>query len=265
MIIIYKFNDNTNVIFDPRNEIDCNNINEQYIDNLKQDPNLVLNDTIKNQGTTLAQIRFTRTDRWIVACGYADNGNILLLKTLKDYCNKRKIHYSDKKTPVPEDVQELLLREEKLPETVNYRGAQGGGSTEDQSDIEIGVLPLVDAMNEFDGINTFGSCEGHAHGDHKITKANISFKADNIEALHKLGISLDRACQKMYNEFKLDENDNFNVNQLTNRIDTHFYAGYWKNKEDAPSDEVFFDFQYHYHIDFQDQVFEHIKFIAKNL
>ena len=48
MIIIYKFNDNTNVIFDPRNEIDCNNINEQYIDNLKQDPNLVLNDTIKN-------------------------------------------------------------------------------------------------------------------------------------------------------------------------------------------------------------------------
>ena len=35
MIIIYKFNDNTNVIFDPLNEIDCNRVNEDYINNLK--------------------------------------------------------------------------------------------------------------------------------------------------------------------------------------------------------------------------------------
>ena len=40
---------------------------------------------------------------------------------------------------------------------------------------------------------------------------------------------------------------------------------HWKNKPPAPSNEVFFDFRYYYHIDFQDQVFEHIMFIAENL
>ena len=30
MIIIYKYIDNTNVIFDPLNEIDCNRVNEDY-------------------------------------------------------------------------------------------------------------------------------------------------------------------------------------------------------------------------------------------
>ena len=62
MIIIYRFNDNTNVIFDPLNEIDCNRVNEDYVNNLKKDPNLVLDDTIKNEGTTLSQIRFSRSD-----------------------------------------------------------------------------------------------------------------------------------------------------------------------------------------------------------
>lgn len=265
MIIIYKYIDNTNVIFDPLNEIDCNRVNEDYINNLKKDSNLVLDDTIKNEGTTLSQIRFSRSDRWVVACGYADNKNTLIINTLKEYCDKRKIHYAHKTQPLPEDVVEILKREEKLPESVNYRGAQGGGSAQDQTYIEKGILPLVDAMNKFDGINTFGSCEGHAHGDNKLTKAYVSFKAENIESLHKIGISLDRACQKMYNNFNLAENNKFNHYQTTNKIDTHFYAGYWKNKPPAPSNEVFFDFRYYYHIDFQDQVFEHIMFIAENL
>jgi len=265
MIIIYKFNDNTNVIFDPLNELECNDLNQDYFDNLKKDSNLVLNDTIMDKGTTITLQRFSRSERWVVACGYADIKNTLIIETLKEYCDKRKIHYAHKLQPLPDDVKEILLREEKLPETVNYRGATGGGSTRDQKDIEKGILPLVNAMNKFDGITTFGSCEGHAHGDNKVTRANISFNADNIESLHKLGFSLDKACQKMYNHFNLEENEWFNTGQLTNRIDTHFYAGYWKNKPPAPSDGVFFDFQYHYLIDFQDQVFEHIMFIAENL
>lgn len=144
------------------------------------------------------------------------------------------------------------------------KGARGGGAPKDTSTIEPGIALLVTALNLFEGIQTFGSCEGHPPNppeEGRPNRAYVTWIAHNLDGLNYSTCLLKTGINKV-----VDFNDpRFSSRQMTNRINLEFNTGYWTPDKYvwAPMiGENYYEFTFTYMSDLREIAFNYMNDIA---
>jgi len=255
MITINTWNQNYIIAHDPNYLIDTDTLNK-----------LIISSVDKIGDTNQEIYRAKRKDEYLVIAGHANIKYEKLRAILQDFLMGEEIGYDWKDEISAEDIElykELNLLTTEDPST----GSFGGGVPDDTVEIEAGILPLVDVLNTFDGIRTFGSCEGH-YVDSEFLNAYITWTACNIDGLNYSTFLLKNAINSVWEERKLHDDENFNVTQLINRITLTFNTGYWKpsRMRTAPlPGENYYYFRFDYQFKFRKLIFSIIDDIAEHM
>ena len=255
MIIINSWNQNYIIAHDPDYKIDADSLNELFIS------------LVDKIGENVQEIeRAKRKGEYLLIAGHANIKYELLAQVFQDFLKKSLISYNWKDEISIEDIElykELNLLTTEDPST----GSFGGGVPNDSVEIEAGILPLVNVLNTFDGIRTFGSCEGH-YVDSEFLNAYISWTACNIDGLNYSTFLLKNAINSVWEKRKLNDNKDFNVNQVINRTTLSFNTGYWKPGRGRiaplPGENYYF-FVFDYQFKFRSLVFNIIDDIAEHM
>ncbi len=255
MITINTWNQNYIIAHDPNYLIDADSLNKLFIS---------LVDKIGDNNQEIERAK--RKDEYLVIAGHANIKYKLLAEIFQDFLKKSEIGYDWKDEISAEDIE--LFKELNFLTTEDPSiGSFGGGATADTVEIEAGILPLVNVLNTFDGIRTFGSCEGH-YVDSEFLNAYISWTACDIDGLNYSTFLLKNAINSVWEERKLHDDENFNVKQLTNTITLTFNTGYWKPERlrTAPlPGENYYYFRFDYKFKFRSLIFNIIDDIAEHM
>ena len=248
MITINTWKNNYIIAHDPHSKIEIDSLNKLLV--------------------SLVDIeRAKRKGEYLLIAGHANIKYELLTRTFQDFLKKYQIGYDWRDKISTEDIS-LFNELNLLPTEDPTTGATGGGVPDDTVEIESGILPLVTVLNTFDGIRTFGSCEGHYVDSDFPLSAYISWTACNINGLNYSTFLLKNAINGIWEKRKLNDDENFNEKQLTNRITLSFNTGYWKpaRLRTAPlPGENFYHFLFNYRYKFQEIVFNIINDIAEHI
>lgn len=95
---------------------------------------------------------------------------------------------------MPEDIKQ------KLPYFNVGGGWQAGGTNNDESGIDEHIFPLVEVLNQYEGLETFSSCDGH----YKTSPYILWYHRDNnMNTLHKVLLDLTDAGNDVLYDLKL--------------------------------------------------------------
>ena len=152
-----------------------------------------------------------------------------------------------------------------LPNRDISTGEIAGGIVPDTKQIEKGIEPLVEILNEFEGIKPFTSCEGH-DDRRRVCLAYVNWTASSLDGLNYSTFILKNAIKSVWEKI---DNESFNINQTTNRISLSFSTSLWKSDNYSPANsrgarpkENFYKLDFPYEYKFQKVVFNIIKDIA---
>jgi|TARA_Y100001951_G_C11232709_1_gene235599 hypothetical protein len=246
MIKILLKND-TIVAFDPDHKINEDELNKYLISLID-----------KIDGHSQSVERAMRKEEYLIINQYANINVNTLIDVFKKFLEQSKIVYewNDKFS------NEISL--DIFPSRDISTGEMGGGITSDTEQIEKGIEPLVEILNEFEGIHTFGSCEGH---DTDISSAYVTYTTSSIDGLNYSTFILKNAINNIWEKI---DNENFSIFQTTNRILLTFNTSLWRNSEYGSNGDVrgakygenFYKFNFTYDYKFQKLVFNIIKDIV---
>jgi hypothetical protein len=245
MIKILLKND-TIVAFDPDHKINEDELNKYLISLID-----------KIDGHSQSVERAMRKEEYLIINQYANINLNTLIDVFKKFLEQSKIVYewNDKFS------NEISL--DIFPSRDISTGEMGGGITSDTEQIEKGIEPLVEILNEFEGIRTFGSCEGH---DTDISSAYVIYTTSSLDGLNYSTFILKNAINNIWNKI---DNENFSTAQTTNKILLTFNTSLWKsdnyssvNSRAARPEENFYKFNFTYDYKFQKLVFNIIKDIV---
>jgi hypothetical protein len=242
MIKILLKND-TIVAFDPDHKINEYELNNYLISLID-----------KIDGHSQSVERAMRKEEYLIINQYANINVNTLIDVFKKFLEQSKIEY---------------VWDDKFFADINFfpnrdisTGETAGGITPDTKQIEKGIEPLVEILNEFEGIQTFTSCEGH---DGRCL-AYVNWKASSLDGLNHSTFILKSAIKTVLEKI---DNENFSTTQTTNRILLTFNTSLWKsdkylsaNSRAARPEENYYKFEFTYEYKFQKLVFNIIKDIV---
>ena len=245
MKIVLK--NSTIIAFDPDHKVNEEELNKYLISLID-----------KIDGHSQSVERAMRKEEYLIINQYANINVNTLIDVFKKFLEQSKIVYewNDKFS------NEISL--DIFPSRDISTGEMGGGITSDTEQIEKGIEPLVEILNEFEGIHTFGSCEGH---DTDISSAYVTYTASSIDGLNHSTFILKSAIKTVLEKI---DNENFSTTQTTNRILLTFNTSLWRNSEYGSNGDVrgakygenFYKFNFTYDYKFQKLVFNIIKDIV---
>ena len=257
MITINTWINNYIIAHDPHSKIEIDSLNKLFVS---------LVDKIGGSDQDSIE-RAKRKGEYLLIAGHANIKYELLARTFQDFLKQFEIGYDWRGESSADNIS-LFNELNILPTEDPSTGAIGGGVPDDnQNEIELGILPLVTILNTFDGIRTFGSCEGH-YVKSDFLNAYISWTACNINGLNYSTFLLKNAINGVWEKRKLNDDENFNINQIINRITLSFNTGYWKpaRLRTAPlPGENFYHFRFDYEFKFRSLVFNIINDIAEHI
>ncbi|MBT3281385.1 MAG: hypothetical protein HN374_00265 [Cryomorphaceae bacterium] len=256
MITINTWRQNYIIVHDPDSKIRVDLLNKLLIS---------LVDKISGNDQDIERAK--RKKEYVLICGHANLKYELLISVFSEFLKKYEIGYNWKDINSTEDIA-LFNELDLLPTEDLSSGSMGGGVTNDTFEIETGIKPLVDVFNVFDGIRTFGSCEGHLINESSQSRAYVTWTACSIDGLNYLTALLRTAINKVWEKNELVDNENFNFLQTNNRITLSFNTGFWKPAllRTAPlPGENYYEFIFTYNFDLQKLVFDIIKDIAEDM
>jgi hypothetical protein len=256
MITINTWKNNYIIVHDPDFKIKENLLNKLFI---------ILVDKIDGNDQDIKRAK--RKGEYVLVSGHANIKYELLISVFKDFLKKFKIGYDWKDVISAEDVT-LFNDLNFLPTEDLSIGAIGGGVPDDITEIEKGIKPVVDVLNLFDGVRTFGSCEGHLIKESFQSRAYVTWKACSIDGLNYSTFLLKNAINKVWEKNGLIDHEDFNFQQTTNRITLIFNTGYWEpaRGRTAPlPGENYYQFTFKYEYRLQKLVFVIIEDIAKDM
>ena len=256
MITINTWRQNYIIAHDPNYLIDVDSLNKLFI---------TIVDKIDGNDQEIERAK--RKGEYLLIAGHANIKYELLAQIFQEFLKKFEISYNWKDVISAEDIT-LFNELNLLPTEDPSIGATGGGVSVDTFEIEKGIKPLCDALNLFDGISTFGSCEGHLTKESFQSRAYVTWKSCYIDGLNYSTFLLKNAINNVWEKNGLIDDENFNFQQQTNKITLTFNTGYWKPvpMRTAPlPGENYYEFTFTYHFDFQKLVFDIIKDIAEHV
>jgi len=205
--------------------------------------------------------RAMRRNEYLLINKYANINAKTLLDVFIKFLEQSKIEYfwDDKFS------DEISLDNLFFPNRDISTGETAGGITPDTKQIEKGIEPLVEILNEFEGIKTFTSCEGHDE-KRRVCLAYVNWTASSLDGLNHSTFILKNAIKTVWEKFNNDEN--FSTVQTTNKILLTFNTSLWRNLEygsalgGAKFGENYYKFEFTYEYKFQKLVFNIIKDIV---
>lgn len=228
--------------------------------------------------------RVMKTGEYVSIAGHANIKYEVLTHMLKEFLVKFDLGFNWEDNISDENVL-LFKKLNILPAEDPFISSMGGGTGKDTHQIELGIEPLVDALNMFDGIRTFGSCEGHNVGRTRDThtmgvdvgdenqlqkvpsKAYVSWTACNIDGLNYSTFLLKNAINKVFEKRGLIPKEGSTEGRV---ITLSFNTGYWKpdlyRTAPLPGENYYhFEYEYNYDSETQKLVFDIIADIAEDI
>jgi len=258
IITINTWKNNYIVAHDPDSKLSVDLLNKVIIS---------LTDKIGDSEQKIERVR--KTGEYVSIAGYANLKYEVLTQMLEDFLVKFDLgfHWED---DISDEKVLLFKKLNILPAEDAFINSMGGGEGKDTPKIELGIEPLVDALNMFDGIRTFGSCEGH--NDHQglgqagRTKAYVSWTACNIDGLNYSTFLLKNAINKVFEKRGLNQEGTTQPPP----INLFFNTGYWKparyRTAPLPGENYYhFEYEYNYNPETQKLVFDVIADIAEDI
>ena len=191
MITINTWKNNYIIAHDPHSKIEIDSLNKLFVS---------LVDKIGGSDQDSIE-RAKRKGEYLLIAGHANIKYELLARTFQDFLKQFEIGYDWRGESSADNIS-LFNELNILPTEDPSTGAIGGGVPDDnQNEIELGILPLVTILNTFDGIRTFGSCEGH-YVKSDFLNAYISWTACNINGLNYSTFLLKNAIWVNKNEIQ---------------------------------------------------------------
>ena len=204
--------------------------------------------------------RVIRRNGYLIIDQYANVSVNTLIDVFKKFLEQSKIEY------VWDDKFSDEISLDFLPNRDISTGEMAGGKTPDTKQIEKGIEPLVEILNEFEGIQTFTSCEGHDDRRRGESLAYVNWRASSLDGLNYSTFILKNAIKTVWEKI---DNESFNIYQTTNRISLSFSTSLWKSDNYSPANsrgarpkENFYKLDFPYEYKFQKVVFNIIKDIA---
>lgn len=189
--------------------------------------------------------RCAEVENFIIVSPYADLRGSLLYSVIIETFSALDIEYEYKEEELPEEYFDLL--EDYLPYYSLRRGTQHGGRVEDDRGVEDGVQPLVEVFNEYPGLGTFASCEGHQE-----SPLYIAFYVDTMSNFDFFTKQLDKWLEETWKKYSL-RNSGF-------QVDLFYDYGHWKHMEG-----VYFEFRMSYPSERHKKLFTVVKDLARNM
>ncbi len=243
---------NTIVAVDPDHKINVDELNKHLISLID-----------KIDGHSQLVQRAIRQKEYLLINQYANVSVNILVDIFNKFLEQYKIEH------VWSDNFEISLDNLYLPNRDFSTGETAGGITPDTEQIEKGIEPLVEILNEFEGIKTFTSCEGHSDRIFKYDGrclAYVNWTASSLDGLNYSTFILKNAIKTVWEKI---DNESFNIYQTTNRISLSFSTSLWKSDNYSPAQcrgarpkENFYKLDFPYEYKFQPVVFKIIKDIA---
>lgn len=207
--------------------------------------------------------RAIRRNGYLILEQHANLSVNILINVFKKFLEQSKIEY------VWDDTMSDEISLDILPNRDISTGEIAGGIVPDTEQIEKGIEPLVEILNEFEGIKTFTSCEGHSDRIFKYDGrclAYVNWTASSLDGLNYSTFILKNAIKTVWEKI---DNESFNIYQTTNRISLSFSTSLWKSDNYSPAQcrgarpkENFYKLDFPYEYKFQPVVFKIIKDIA---
>lgn len=189
--------------------------------------------------------RIIRVNDCVLICPYGSLNGKSLFNFLKKFLKLKNIKFTDlRHNNVPANILNTL--QDVLPRIDTRSGSQCGGITQDSTGIDKGIAPLVYALNKWDGVKTFSSCEGH-QGDAETVNMYVLFTVGNLDQLSVLSKSLDNNLNIVHDKYY----DMKDVRLL-------FDYGHWDNIRC-----VYFEIRIIYYLLQQEKLFNAIKELSK--
>ena len=153
-----------------------------------------------------------------------------------------KVSYKYQSIRLPKSVQN------KIPQCNVIGGGQYGGLQEDTDEIDPGVKPLVESINNVDGITTFSSCDGH-NGKKALY---VCFYSDDQQSAENAIYQLTTYCNEFVETATFD-----NISVV---IDIQANYGVWRDFKG-----MYYTFKVSYSEMYKSDVDRLIQFISKKL
>lgn len=188
-MIIWKYSVNTCILKEDRDIINLEDLNWVINEFLKDRKELDLKSSVN---------RAVRVKNFIIVSGYASLTSKLLLQAIEIFLTECNIKF---------EYGELKLDEQKmlqpfLPIVSKRKEDEHGGQTADARTIDLHVKPLTDALNSYQGIKTFSSCEGHL-GSGNLLNFYVLFTIDKKEDLDVLTKDLWYALEHVMTKYNI--------------------------------------------------------------
>lgn len=236
------------VLCDPDNEIVEEKLNNYLID---------LMDNIGDEQQNVQRIN--RKDQYLLVDGHANLRGRALIDAIKIFLKNHSIDY--------EEIAGVEISQHSTQHVDVSMGESGGGSADDTEQIENGIEPLVNVINEFDDIQTFASCEGHQQRSDHHAPAYVTWKATSLKGLNYSTFILKNAINEVWEKVIIENPKSFGSTQTINRILLTFHTSLWEtqnNHKIAPViGENFYKLTFYYQHNLQEKVFDIITNITK--
>ena len=237
MVILYKYA-NSYVIDNTSYIIDNNLLGK------------VINQWLKDS-KELNTSNMSRCDEYcgyIIVCPYGSLSGKDLLWFLRTYLAVNNIPF-EYQGELPSEL--VISLRSKLPNLNGYTGEQSGSSVSDTSELEDGIKPLCDVLNELPFIETFSSCEGHVKNGSGTLYVLFTIEGkDKFNNLNDLSRVLDSSFENIWAKYST----------LKGMVIPQFRFGYghWPGLE-----HIYFEIRMTYIDHLQDTLFKAIKDISK--
>jgi hypothetical protein len=237
MVTIYQYN-NSYVLDNTSYEVDVLKLGK------------VINQWLKDSGELQqdSMSRCSDVGGYVIIAPYGSLGGDNLLDFLRQYLKITQAPF-EFVGDLPHDLVKPLMAD--LPKVTNYTKEQAGGSTQDTREIEAGVKPLCDALNELPFVETFSSCEGHFRHDSGTLYVLFLISPDapdRFEVINDLSLRLDKHFEKAWSRFQ--------PLQRTVVPTFMFNRGYWPGME-----HIYFEIRIVYQGKYKETVFNAVKYI----
>lgn len=189
--------------------------------------------------------RVIRVNDCVLICPYGSLNGESLFNFLKKFLELKNIKFIDlRHGNVPVNILSTL--QDVLPRIGTRSESQCGGMTQDSTGIDKGISPLVYALNKWDGVKTFSSCEGHQN-DAETVNMYVLFTIENLNQLSALSKSLETNLNIIHDRY-------YNMKDVRLLFD----YGHWDNIKC-----VYFEIRIIYYLLQQDKLFNAIKELSK--
>ncbi len=159
--------------------------------------------------------RCVEVENYSLINGHGGLRGIRLYKFVCTVLDEFKVTY-EARGILPDYLEEKLKIQ--FPVLISPGEYTGGGlgdvNTTDSLSIDLGIKPLCDAINSIEGLETYGSCEGHGFIDRDICNASVVYVVQDPESLRVFVSFLKKLLPKIGSKFKIEQNYFSNISDI---------------------------------------------------